>query len=92
MKSPLPGHAPLALFVGSAFAAADRPVVRLWPDGAPGSAARRDEAEKIAGTNVSNIHHPSLTVYLPAPEKATGCAVVARFVSETRAATASADG
>jgi len=34
------------------------------------------EPEKTGGTNVSNIHHPSLTVYLPAPWTATGCAVV----------------
>ena len=57
-------------------AADPAPVVPLWADGAPGSAARMGEAEKIAGTNVSNIHHPSLTVYLPAKDKATGCAVI----------------
>lgn len=55
---------------------ADAPVVPLWPAGAPGSAARMHEPEKIAGTNVSNIHHPSLTVYLPAKDEANGCAVV----------------
>lgn len=52
------------------------PVVPLWPAGAPGSAFRMAEPEKIAGTNVSNIHQPSLTVYLPAKDHATGCAVV----------------
>jgi endo-1,4-beta-xylanase len=51
-------------------------VVPLWANGAPGSAARKAEPEKIAGSNVSNIHHPSLTVYLPAKDKATGCAVI----------------
>lgn len=51
-------------------------VIPLWPQGAPGSAARMGEPEKTAGTNVTNIHHPSLTVYLPAAGKATGCAVV----------------
>lgn len=34
------------------------------------------EAEKTTGSNVTNIHHPSLTVYLPAQDKATGCAVI----------------
>ena len=59
-----------------AHAAVDRPVVPLWPNGAPGSEQRRHEPEKIAGTSVSNIHHPSLIVYLPAKEKATGAAVI----------------
>jgi endo-1,4-beta-xylanase len=52
------------------------PVIPLWSGGAPGSVARMGEPEKTVGTNVSNIHHPSLTVYLPAKEKATGCAVI----------------
>jgi acetyl esterase/lipase len=54
----------------------DRPVVPLWPNGAPGSEARKAEPEKVAGTNVSNIHHPSLIVYLPPKEKASGAAVI----------------
>jgi acetyl esterase/lipase len=54
----------------------DHPVVPLWPAGAPGSAARMNEPEKVVGTNVSNIHNPTLTVYLPAPGKASGCAVI----------------
>jgi endo-1,4-beta-xylanase len=67
--------APLALF------AADQPssahsVVPLWPAGAPGSAARMNEPEKTNGSNVFNIHQPSLTVYLPPKEKSTGCAVI----------------
>lgn len=56
--------------------AEDHPVIRLWPDGAPGSEARRNEPEKINEGNVSNIHDPSVTVYLPAKERATGCAVI----------------
>ena len=62
--------------LAAAATAADRPVVPLWPNGAPGSEARKHEPEKIAGSNVSNIHDPSLLVYLPAKEKATGCAVI----------------
>ena len=34
------------------------------------------EPEKMTGNNVTNIHAPSLTVYLPAAGTATGCAVV----------------
>ncbi len=50
--------------------------VPLWPSGAPGSLARREEPEKTAGSNVSNIHHPSITVHLPEAGRATGCAVI----------------
>ena len=48
----------------------------LWPNGAPGSEARRDEAEKIDGANVSNVHNPTITPFVPAADKATGLAVV----------------
>ena len=57
-------------------AADDHPVVPLWLNGAPGSEARKDEPEKKSGSNVNNVHFPTLTVYLPAKEKATGAAVV----------------
>lgn len=78
MKSCLPRFLlPLVLATLPALRAVpDRPVVPLWPQGAPGSESHRAEPEKIAGSNVSNIHHPSLTVYLPAKDKATGCAVI----------------
>ena len=51
-------------------------VVPLWPGGAPGSEARKDEPEKVVGNSVSNIHFPTLTVYLPAKGKAVDCAVI----------------
>lgn len=60
----------------SGFCADPRPLIPLWPNGAPGSEARRGEAEKVDGDKVSNIHHPSLTAYLPAKDKATGTAVI----------------
>ena len=55
---------------------ADHQVIPLWPTGAPGSAARMTEPEKVAGNNISNIHQPTLTVYLPAAGNGTGCAIV----------------
>ena len=64
------------LLTVAALAADDHPVVSLWPNGAPGSEARKAEPEKIAGSNVSNIHNPTLTVYLPPKDKATGAAVI----------------
>lgn len=50
--------------------------IPLWPDGAPGSEARRDEPEKSEGSNIFNVHNPSITPYLPADQKATGTAVI----------------
>ncbi len=67
----------LAAVLSSVATAADEhPVIPLWPNGAPGSAARMKEPEVVVGSNVSNIHNPTLTVYLPAPDKATGAAVI----------------
>ena len=48
----------------------------LWPNGAPGSEARATEPETLEGTNVCNVHNPSLTLYLPDPAQATGTAVI----------------
>jgi acetyl esterase/lipase len=77
LRFAVPGMACLATgLFASGIAASDHPVVALWPQGAPGSEARMNEPEKVTGTNVTNIHHPSLTVYLPVTTKATGCAVV----------------
>lgn len=56
--------------------AARGPVVLLWPNGAPGSQDKTGEEKIDEHGYVSNIHRPSLTVYLPAPGKATGAAVL----------------
>ncbi|MEO8271136.1 MAG: alpha/beta hydrolase [Aureliella sp.] len=34
------------------------------------------EPEKVEGTNVSNVHNPSITPYLPAEGKSTGTAII----------------
>jgi len=57
-------------------AAAQSLVVPLWEDGAPGFEDRRDEPEEAQDWWVRNIHNPSVTVFLPSPETATGAAVV----------------
>jgi endo-1,4-beta-xylanase len=57
--------------------------VPLWPAGAPGSEAMSSRKEVVAApaqpqesTKVSSIHNPSLLVYLPPKEKATGAAMI----------------
>jgi len=51
-------------------------VIPLWPGGAPGFESRRDEPELARDYWVRNIHQPTLTAWLPDPEKATGAAVI----------------
>ena len=73
---------PLLLLVPAGVLADDpNPEVPLWPNGAPGFEGRKDEKEvrnvqKSGEYNVTNVHNPSLTVFLPPKEKATGAAVV----------------
>jgi len=63
--------APLSLF------AAEIPKeIPLWPNGAPGFEDRRNEPEQARGYSIRNIHNPSITVFLPPKEKATGAAVL----------------
>ncbi|HEX8985777.1 MAG TPA: alpha/beta hydrolase [Bryobacteraceae bacterium] len=50
--------------------------VPLWPNGAPGFESRRNEPPLAKDYWIRNIHNPSITVYLPPKEKATGAAVV----------------
>ena len=49
--------------------------IPLWPHGAPGSEARVAEPEKLDGSNVTNVHNPSITPFIPTGG-ATGVAVV----------------
>src|SRR5882757_8246341 len=51
-------------------------VIPLWTNGAPGFENRRNEPEQAKDYWVKNIHNPSITIYLPSKEKATGAAVV----------------
>ncbi|HKX28581.1 MAG TPA: alpha/beta hydrolase [Blastocatellia bacterium] len=50
--------------------------IPLWPNGAPGFEARRNEPTLAKDYWIRNIHNPSITVFLPPKEKATGAAVV----------------
>jgi endo-1,4-beta-xylanase len=55
---------------------AGKPTVFLWPYGAPGSEARKDEAERIQGETIVNVHNPSITVFLPRKEINTGVGLI----------------
>jgi acetyl esterase/lipase len=68
------------LNVGAALAA--NPEVPLWTNGAPGSEGKTSK-EVVEAPNhahgylkVTGVHNPSLTVYLPPAEKATGAAMI----------------
>ena len=51
-------------------------VIHLWPNGAPGFESRKNITEQAQDYWVRNINNPSITVYLPPKEKATGAAVL----------------
>jgi len=57
-------------------AAGDPPVIPLWENGPPGFEGRKGEAEVIDKGTITNIHYPTLTVFLPETERATGVGIV----------------
>ncbi len=75
--------AALLLFAACAFGMKNGDSVPLWANGAPGSEAMAGKPEMVAApttpggsTHVSSIHNPSLLVYLPPKDKATGAAMI----------------
>src|SRR5690349_14105537 len=65
------------MFAGRAAFAVETPeVIPLWANGAPGFEDRRNEPEQAASYWVKNVHNPSITVFLPPKEKATGAAII----------------
>lgn len=68
--------------LASPVLAADHHEIPLWAHGAPGSEGKTakevDEAPNQAHgyLKVTEVHNPSLTVYLPPADKATGAAVI----------------
>ncbi|MES2738203.1 MAG: alpha/beta hydrolase [Verrucomicrobiota bacterium] len=66
----------LPALLATASWAADQPAaLPLWEKGAPGSEARAAEPEKQEGSNVMNVHVPTITPYIPTKD-ATGVAVI----------------
>ena len=77
MRSSCIGLFLLSMFFSAFLMAQDTPrIIHLWPNGAPGYENRRNEPEIAKDYYVRNIHNPSVTIYLPPKEKATGAAVV----------------
>lgn len=70
-----------ALLASAAFAQAAEPQwILLWPNGAPGSEGKTgDETVRTTPQNehvIANVHRPSIGIFLPSPEIASGAAVV----------------
>jgi len=76
----------LGILVFSALALADdsirfsEPEIHLWPNGAPGSEGQTAAETWNPSTDgfhrVTNIHNPSITVFLPPKDKANGAAFI----------------
>ena len=70
----------LALTASIALADDAPKEILLWPDGAPGSEGKTAPEKVVASANgerqVSSIHKPSITPFLPAKEIANGAAVL----------------
>jgi len=70
------------LSLSTAFGAKNGERLPLWPNGAPGSEGMAGKQEVVIAakpgdsTHLSNIHDPSLLVYLPPKDKATGAAMI----------------
>jgi endo-1,4-beta-xylanase len=52
------------------------PEIILWPAGAPGSEARRNEPVEISGETMLNVHNPSIYVFQAPSDKATGVGLI----------------
>ena len=70
----------VASIVAYAQGTGDHQVVKLWPNGAPGvQADARPETVRISPEGdhvITHVAEPSITLYLPPPQTATGAAVI----------------
>lgn len=66
----------LAAPAQSQYAPVTPTVAAIWPNGAPGSEARRTEPEIAKDYWVANVHNPSLTIYRPARQNGAALIVI----------------
>ena len=66
----------LAIFVFTNRVSAQDLTIPLWENGAPGFEKLKDEPEQAKDWWVRNIHNPSIVVFHPPKEKATGAAII----------------
>ena len=71
----------LSLLLATASCAADASAeILLWPEGAPGSEGKTAPEKVVTSASgerqISSVHKPSITPFLPATGKATGAAVL----------------
>ncbi|MES2464607.1 MAG: alpha/beta hydrolase [Armatimonadota bacterium] len=75
--TPAPAPAPVtAPGAAPALPSGASAVVPLWTGGAPGFEQRKDIPEQAASYWVKSVNNPTITVFLPPKEKATGAAVI----------------
>jgi len=66
----------LFLFPLIVFGQSQPQQIQLWSNGAPGFESKKNEPEQAKDYWVKNIQNPSITVYLPPKDKATGAAMI----------------
>ena len=66
----------LAAPAQSQYAPVTPTVAAIWPNGAPGSEARRTEPEIAKDYWVANVHNPSLTIYRPTRQNGAALIVI----------------
>jgi len=70
----------LSLTALGAYAIDPGPEIILWPNGAPGSEGKSGPEKVVTSSSgerqVSSVHRPSITPFLPAKDKANGVAVL----------------
>lgn len=78
----MPIHCRVVVTMLAAFSALpcafadDPPVFPLWDNGPPGFESRKDDAEVIDKGTITNVHNPTLTVFLPEPSQAIGVGII----------------
>ena len=81
----------LTFATASLFATDAAKEIPLWPGGAPGSEGKTAPEKEDANHNVSSVHNPSITLFLPAAGKGNGIVGIARGIEDERSAAAAGE-